>query len=439
MSGKILKTGCLASELAKPENAAAILKAVPDASDLVKGISALNQGSASGDPTNAVDALTAFGFNVIANDSTTAGGNALQKAIVNAMEQAIAGDPGAIAAIASALAGKVTANLKNCAGAQHAAGATVPSCAEMTKAIADGIASVPGDKFLQGLQSYNAATNVMTLLMSDGTTVNVDMTAVINDAVASAVAPSAQSMANSIAGDAVAQATLATALGATAAQAIAGDKDDVLLSPSDMSAALQDGAAYPIHVTATAGKPAIKGVQGPGTKAGEFEGDTYTSGGAYHDSRVQVNNDPIAGTGLVLHTFGYIGVGGNDGQRIEFLNNTVSVGSINTTGTGTSYNTNSDYRLKTVDGPVKNSGKFVDSLKPYTGEWKAKPGEKAAFFLAHEVQAVSPSSVTGEKDAVDADGKAVMQSMEYGSADLIVNMVAELQDLRKRVKELEAK
>jgi hypothetical protein len=56
------------------------------------------------------------------------------------------------------------------------------------KAVAAAIAALPGDKFLQGLQSYNAATDVMTLLMSDGTTVAVDMTALVNDSVAQALA-----------------------------------------------------------------------------------------------------------------------------------------------------------------------------------------------------------------------------------------------------------
>lgn len=50
------------------------------------------------------------------------------------------------------------------------------------------IAALPADKYLQGLQSYNATTNIMTLLMSDGSTVNVDMNALMTDAVAEAIA-----------------------------------------------------------------------------------------------------------------------------------------------------------------------------------------------------------------------------------------------------------
>jgi hypothetical protein len=60
-------------------------------------------------------------------------------------------------------------------------------------------------------------------------------------------------------------------------------------------------------------------------------------------------------------------------------------------------------------------------------------------FIAHEVQEVSPGSVVGEKDAVDAEGNPVYQAMEYGSAEFIANIIAELQSLRARVAQLEAK
>jgi hypothetical protein len=46
--------------------------------------------------------------------------------------------------------------------------------------------------------------------------------------------------------------------------------------------------------------------------------------------------------------------------------------------------------------------------------------------------------VVGEKDAVDENGNPKYQSMEYGSAEFIANIVAELQSLRTRVAALEA-
>lgn len=56
--------------------------------------------------------------------------------------------------------------------------------AYLAAAVAAAIAALPGDKFLQGLQSYDPATNTMTLVMNDSTTATVDLTGLLNDAVA---------------------------------------------------------------------------------------------------------------------------------------------------------------------------------------------------------------------------------------------------------------
>ena len=116
---------------------------------------------------------------------------------------------------------------------------------------------------------------------------------------------------------------------------------------------------------------------------------------------------------------------------IEWINSNGIVGSISTSGTATAYNTASDYRLKNIDGPITNSGDFIDALNPVQGTWKAD-NSKFVGLLAHEVQAISPSSVAGEKDDPNR-----MQSMSYASSEIISNMIAELKSLRARVKQLE--
>ena len=126
--------------------------------------------------------------------------------------------------------------------------------------------------------------------------------------------------------------------------------------------------------------------------------------------------------------------GTSNAQR--FYRNAVQVGTITTTTTATAYNTSSDYRLKDNQQPLTGSGAFIDALQPKTWDW-ATNGSKGVGFIAHEVQTVSPNSVVGEKDAVDVDGNPIMQAMEYGSAEFIANIVAELQSLRARVATLE--
>jgi hypothetical protein len=122
-----------------------------------------------------------------------------------------------------------------------------------------------------------------------------------------------------------------------------------------------------------------------------------------------------------------------DGDVIGFRRDATSVGSISVTTTATAYNTSSDYRLKNITGPITNSGAYIDSLKPVEGTWK---NDNSVFvgLIAHEVQEVSRTKVaTGVKDGEE------MQAMDYSSAELIANLIAEIQSLRARVAQLEAK
>lgn len=108
-------------------------------------------------------------------------------------------------------------------------------------------------------------------------------------------------------------------------------------------------------------------------------------------------------------------------------------GSISWSGGTTAYNTTSDYRLKNIDGPITDSGAYIDALNPVQGSWKAD-GTRFVGLVAHEVQKVSSTPVvTGKKD-----GK-MMQQMDYSSPEIIGNMIAELKSLRTRVAQLEGK
>jgi hypothetical protein len=129
---------------------------------------------------------------------------------------------------------------------------------------------------------------------------------------------------------------------------------------------------------------------------------------------------------LVIKPDADLGAGG----AITFLNNAqATVGSIYTDASTTTYATSSDYRLKNVDGVLQDAGDIIDALRPVQGTWKAN-GERFVGFLAHEVAEVIPSAVVGEKDGEH------MQVMSYSNAELITCLVAEVQDLRRRVASL---
>jgi hypothetical protein len=132
--------------------------------------------------------------------------------------------------------------------------------------------------------------------------------------------------------------------------------------------------------------------------------------------------------------------GSTAGNYVQFLNSAgAQAGTINhVSATAVLYNTTSDYRLKTVTGAVMGHGERLDALNPVDYLWK-ESNQQARGFLAHEFQTVYPNNVTGTKDAVDAEGKPVYQGMQAGSSEVIADLVAEIQSLRIRIAQLEAK
>ena len=123
----------------------------------------------------------------------------------------------------------------------------------------------------------------------------------------------------------------------------------------------------------------------------------------------------------------------SDGYTAIGFNNASGVGkgSISVSSTATAYNTSSDYRLKNITGSLSNSGAYIDSLNPVEGTWK-EDGSIFVGLIAHEVQEASRTQVaTGTKDGQK------MQGMDYSSAEIIANLIAEVKSLRVRVAQLE--
>ena len=117
---------------------------------------------------------------------------------------------------------------------------------------------------------------------------------------------------------------------------------------------------------------------------------------------------------------------------LDFRNGGSTVGYVSYTNLAVVYATTSDHRLKTVLGSITDSGTRIDALEPIEYEWKSD-GSRTRGFLAHKFQEVYAGSVTGTKDAVDVEGKPVYQAMQAGSSEVIADLVAEIQSLRKRL------
>jgi hypothetical protein len=132
------------------------------------------------------------------------------------------------------------------------------------------------------------------------------------------------------------------------------------------------------------------------------------------------------------------------GTAIQFINASGTVcGTISQGTSSTAYNTSSDYRLKENIAPMTGALATVSALKPVTYTWKID-GSDGQGFIAHELQAVVPDCVTGEKDAVetvdDLDSKGnkigTKEVPRYQGIDtsfLVATLTAAIQELNAKV------
>ncbi|CAB4183540.1 Intramolecular chaperone auto-processing domain containing protein [uncultured Caudovirales phage] len=126
----------------------------------------------------------------------------------------------------------------------------------------------------------------------------------------------------------------------------------------------------------------------------------------------------------------------NNGQCMGFNYNTsTNVGSINITASATSYATSSDYRLKEDVATMIGALNTVAQLKPVTYKWKSD-GSDGQGFIAHELAEVVPDCVSGEKDAVDDEGKPKYQGID--TSFLVATLTAAIQEAHALIIQLQA-
>jgi len=114
------------------------------------------------------------------------------------------------------------------------------------------------------------------------------------------------------------------------------------------------------------------------------------------------------------------------------------VGQIIANASSTSYNTSSDHRLKENVTYDFDATTRLKQLKPARFNWiEDETNTLVDGFLAHEVSSIVPEAITGEKDAVDADGNIDPQGIDQSK--LVPLLVKTIQELEARITALESK
>jgi hypothetical protein len=202
------------------------------------------------------------------------------------------------------------------------------------------------------------------------------------------------------------------------------------------------GGAGGLTVTTTAAQPIYFGINSVEKARFDTSGNlllgSTTTGGPTTVSKLVVTNsntnvayldDTDAGTSDSL----IIRKASIAGTLARFYYTSTSVGTITTNGTTTTYGTSSDYRLKENVQPMTGGLATVAALKPVKYDWiiDKSAGEG---FIAHELQAVIPAAVTGEKDAVDDKGEIKPQGVDFSK--IVPHLVAAMQEQQATIQEL---
>jgi hypothetical protein len=120
-------------------------------------------------------------------------------------------------------------------------------------------------------------------------------------------------------------------------------------------------------------------------------------------------------------------------DQAVFYNSNGAVGSIETDGSSTNFNTSSDKRLKTNVEPIDDAGELIDRMEPVRFDW-ITDGRVGHGCLAQDLHEVFPAAV---RVGDDGPGPEVKDPWQVDYSALVPVLLAEVKALRARVKQLE--
>ena len=161
-------------------------------------------------------------------------------------------------------------------------------------------------------------------------------------------------------------------------------------------------------------------------------GTSVTTGGA-SEGNITVAFSSASQNGMKLRDTHNAGAT----NYVMLIAGSVVVGSITGTTGQAFYNNLSDYRSKENDVKITDGIEKIKLLRPIRFNYKVDKDTLCDGFFAHEVTPAVPTAVTGEKDAVDSEGKINPQMLDTGK--IIPLMTAALQEAISKIETLETK
>lgn len=125
---------------------------------------------------------------------------------------------------------------------------------------------------------------------------------------------------------------------------------------------------------------------------------------------------------------------------LDFRNPNGYIGSIQTTGSETRFNTSSDYRMKSNINYTWTATDTVKALQPCTFTFNGDTDTTCYGFIAHELQEHIPQAVSGVKDAVkiDGNGDEIIDPQGVDLGKIVPFLVKTIQELEARITALES-
>ena len=198
-----------------------------------------------------------------------------------------------------------------------------------------------------------------------------------------------------------------------------------------------------------------------------MSGMDVSDGAKYKFAYAADGNSLTTGTKMTIQTDGKVGIGVSPTQKLQVDGNALAdkfmltssvyselfLGQMATTGLirvgvggggswapvyASAFNVMSDYRLKSNVVTLGGAIDRVKQLNVYRFNWNDKLDEdKVDGFIAHELAAVIPEAVTGEKDALHEDGTADHQGVDQ--AKVVPLLTAALKEAIEKIEQLETR